>query len=68
MSFPSIGRSGSFAPIAFATVGRMSMVQVISEQVDLAGILAGQRAIIGTRIPPSQQVPFPSRSGPAVPQ
>ena len=36
-------------------------------QVVPAGIFPGQRMMQGTRVPPSQQVPLPSRNGPAEP-
>ena len=67
MSLPSIVCFGSSAPISFATVGSTSMVMAGSSCTEPAGICPGQRATNGTRTPPSHTVPFPSRSGPALP-
>ena len=43
------------------------MVMSMASLVVPAGISPGQRMMQGTRTPPSQQVPLPSRSGPAEP-
>ena len=48
-------------------VGSRSIVMSIASDVVPAGILPGQRMMQGTRTPPSQHVPLPSRSGPAEP-
>ena len=53
--------------MSLAMVGNRSMVIIMSSQVVPAGILPGQRMSVGSRMPPSQQVPLPSRNGPAEP-
>ena len=55
------------APIIEAIVGTMSTVHASSSHVVPAGIFEGHRMRVGTRMPPSQAVPFPSRCGPAEP-
>ena len=67
MSSPSIGRSGSGAPTRRAIVGRTSIVMAGSRTTVPGGMRPGQRATNGTRTPPSNAVPLPSRSGPAEP-
>ena len=48
---------------SFASVGSRSMVAAHSRQTVPAGILPGQRAMKGTRSPPSQSVLLAPRSG-----
>ena len=77
MSWPSIRRPSSVArpsastgtgsPVRRSTVGRMSIVIAGAVQTLPAGITPGSRARHGTRTPPSNTVPFPSRRFPALP-
>ena len=67
MFFPSILCPGSFAPIILAIVGKRSIVIAGSEHTELAGIFPGHQANVGSRHPPSNMVPFPSRKGAAEP-
>ena len=67
MLLPSILWGGSSAAINSATVGSTSIVITGSRQTLPASIIPGQRMMHGTRTPPSNVVPFPSRSGPVVP-
>ena len=67
MFFPSILCPGSFAPINLVMVGKRSMVIAGSEHTELAGILPGHQASVGSRQPPSNMVPFPSLKGAAEP-
>ena len=66
-SRPSIFLSGNFAPVRAAIVGSMSIVIRKVSHVVPVGIFPGQRMMHGTRTPPSQLVPLPSRNGPALP-
>ena len=59
--------SGKVAPISFARVGSKSMLIARSSLTRPAGMWPGQRAMNGTRVPPSHAVVLPSRSGSAEP-
>jgi len=59
--------SGSGTPAAASTVGKMSIVPARASDVLPGAIRPGQRAIMGTRIPPSHVVPFMPRRPPVLP-
>ena len=64
---PSIfSPSGSFAPATSANVGITSQNAQAWSDVTPAATFAGQRAMKGTRIPPSYKLPFRPRRGPAL--
>ena len=68
MSLPSRIRSvGIAAPVIPAIVGNRSIAVTISSRTIPAAIRPGHRMTAGTRWPPSNVVPLPSRSGPAEP-
>ena len=63
-SRPSKIRScGASPPLSFAKVGRRSMVVAISSETEPPGTVPGHQATVGSRIPPSQVVPFRPRRG-----
>ena len=55
--------AGNSAPASLASVGRMSMVMAGSRQTLPAGIFPGQRAMNGSRTPPSQTSCLCPRAG-----
>ena len=67
MSSPSILRDGSGALTRWAIVGSKSIVIAGSRHTAPLGMRPGHDAMNGTRIPPSNDVPLPSRSGSAEP-
>ena len=67
-STPSIGRSsGGFAPARARAVWNRSRLHASARSTRPARIFPGHHAMQGTRMPPSQVLPFPSRSSPADP-
>ena len=68
MSRPSMMRAvETGAPASFASVGSRSIVIAGSAPTAPLGMRPGQRAMNGTRTPPSNDVPLPSRNGPGDP-
>ena len=63
MSCPSILLADNNPPLRAANVGRKSIVLDNSLHVPPAGMRPGQRAIIGTRMPPSIVPPFAPDNG-----
>ena len=62
MSRPSkVESAGSEAPASFAKVGKMSIEAATSLETRPAGMRSGHQAMSGTRIPPSQVLPFMPR-------
>ena len=53
MSTPSSGFAGSVPPHSFVTVGKTSISEATACSVRPAGIFPGQRAMNGSRTPPS---------------
>ena len=67
MFLPSILFFGRGASINAAIVGSRSIVMAGVAQTEPAGIFPGHHINVGSRQPPSNIVPLPSRNGPAVP-
>ena len=56
------------SPSRLVAIGKPAMIVSIAALVVPAGILPGHRMRQGTRRPPSQTVPFPSRNTPELPE
>ena len=62
-----MGLAGAGAPQASTNVGSRSRFAATARVEEAGFTLPGQRMMKGTRTPPSQVVPLPSRSPPVTP-